>query len=187
MSLNRASGRRALLRLFTPLPAWTSAVRIRKHLRLPIGQSHTIDKTSTSHQLSTAMDADGDFDIDPAIAAAMGFGGFGSQTKGKRKFGANDSFVDTNKANPASATGANNLPVREHKAARVSQNADDGGASDGAGGLQQSSAPVSHYDPKTQESPSLESLRHGVRNPNGGIIYFLPSFLEDPWAGMKPQ
>lgn len=40
------------------------------------------------------MDGDDDFEIDPAIAAAMGFSGFGAQNKQKRKFDPNDGFVD---------------------------------------------------------------------------------------------
>jgi hypothetical protein len=31
----------------------------------------------------------------------------------------------------------------------------------------------------------LNALRNGVRNENGDTIYFLPSFVEDPWAKLK--
>jgi len=29
---------------------------------------------------------------------------------------------------------------------------------------------------------NLQALRRGVRNERGDMAYFLPSFLEDPWA-----
>ncbi|KAF1816136.1 hypothetical protein P152DRAFT_470180 [Eremomyces bilateralis CBS 781.70] len=31
----------------------------------------------------------------------------------------------------------------------------------------------------------LQALRSGVRNPDGDMVYFLPSFIEDPWARLK--
>ncbi|KXT13903.1 hypothetical protein AC579_2632 [Pseudocercospora musae] len=123
------------------------------------------------------MDGDGDFDADPDIAAAMGFGGFGSQTKGKRKFDSNNGFVS--KA-PSSATGANSMPMREHKAVKVAA------GSETSEPLQRGTT-LMPYDPKTQESPSMESLKYGVRNTKGDMLYFLPSFLEDPWAGFKAR
>ncbi|KAF2218812.1 hypothetical protein BDZ85DRAFT_63885 [Elsinoe ampelina] len=32
---------------------------------------------------------------------------------------------------------------------------------------------------------SLQDLRYGVRNEHGDVAYFLPSFLEDPWVGLR--
>lgn len=41
-------------------------------------------------------------------------------------------------------------------------------------------APISKFE--------LNALRQGVRNENGDVAYFLPSFVEeDPWAGLKAQ
>lgn len=125
------------------------------------------------------MDPNGDFEIDPAIAAAMGFGNFGTQNKPKRKFDPNDGFVDPN---VNAATGANNtiLPAREAKSAKTASHVDNDqeGSEKRTGEL---------YDPKTQESPNLELLRQGVKNVRGDLVYFLPSFLEDPWSGLKAQ
>ncbi|EME81191.1 uncharacterized protein MYCFIDRAFT_77107 [Pseudocercospora fijiensis CIRAD86] len=122
------------------------------------------------------MDPESNFDVDPDIAAAMGFGGFGSQTKGKRKFDSNDGFV----GKAPSATGANSMPMRDHKTVKVVQ------GSESFENLQRGTTLVP-YDPKTQESPNLESLRYGVRNTKGDMVYFLPSFLENPWAGLRAR
>ncbi|KAF7190712.1 hypothetical protein HII31_07871 [Pseudocercospora fuligena] len=126
------------------------------------------------------MDPDGDFDVDPDIAAAMGFGGFGSQTKGKRKFDPNDGFI----GKTPSATGANSMPMREHKTVRVAEDAANG--SQDSANLQRGTT-LMPYDPKTQESPNLESLKYSVRDTKGDMVYFLPSFLEDPWANLKKR
>lgn len=136
------------------------------------------------------MDADEDFDIDPAIAAAMGFGTFGAQKSQKRKFNANDGFVDPSVGKPEAAhgTGANSMPMqdRKEKPARVvSQDAPKLIASASSSHAQKSS--LAAYDPQTQDSPSLEALKFGVRNIRGDMVYFSKSFLEDPWAGLKPE
>ena len=142
---------------------------------------------------TSIMDAEEDFDIDPAIAAAMGFGGFGAQKSQKRKFNANDGFVDPNlgKASAAHGTGANNMPLRDRKekSAKVaSEEASEQMAPATTAHAQSSgSGSVAAYDPQTQESPSLEALRFGVRNVRGDMVYFSKSFLEDPWAELKPQ
>lgn len=34
----------------------------------------------------------------------------------------------------------------------------------------------------TQTSPPLAAYRNGVKNANGDMVYYLPSFIEDPWA-----
>lgn len=107
-----------------------------------------------------------DFEIDPAIAAAMGFSGFGNQNK-KRKFDSNDGFVDPDiqKKQQAQGSGANNVPLRERKAPSA-----------------QNQAPV-----VAGGKPTMEDLRHGVRNAKGDVAYFLPSFLEDPWEGLQAK
>lgn len=123
------------------------------------------------------MEDDENFEVDPAIAAAMGFSGFGSKPK-KRKY--NDYFVDPSITNAASATGANGVPTREKpkKADEVqslphsAEKADENGVGD---------------VPADRTPSSLAQLRHGVRNQNGDIAYFLPSFIEDPWARLKAK
>jgi len=32
----------------------------------------------------------------------------------------------------------------------------------------------------------LRRLAAGVKNENGDTVFFRPSFIEDPWAGLKP-
>jgi len=34
---------------------------------------------------------------------------------------------------------------------------------------------------------NLQALRRGIRNERGDMAYFLPSFLEDPWANLTPK
>ncbi|KAM3414172.1 hypothetical protein BST61_g10831 [Cercospora zeina] len=132
------------------------------------------------------MDDHEDFAIDPAIAAAMGFAGFGSQNKQKRKFhhsdedDENDEFVDPGVW--AKKTGANGVPVRERGAVRsaVGEEMEGKGklveereAREGKKGFENvakssNADAVGLYDPKTQQSPSWEVLRRG-------------GFVEDPW------
>jgi hypothetical protein len=141
-----------------------------------------------------------ELEIDPEIAAAMGFGGFGSQTKQKRKFDPHDGFVDPSLANASSATGANSLPTREMKVQRTAPDADvpvppvgdDGPSSDATVETgssrqqqQQHQQATPDYDPRTMESPGFDALRDGVRNAAGDMVCFLPSFVEDPWAGLR--
>ncbi|GAB1739703.1 hypothetical protein NU219Hw_g4645t1 [Hortaea werneckii] len=130
-----------------------------------------------------------DFDIDPAIAEAMGFSGFGTQPGGKkRKFDGGDAFVDpTIKKQteaPASsglagaAKGANNTPLGQRSALGGVENvasASEAHANQGAGAGDISGR------------PDLQALRYGVKNDKGDTAYFLPSFIEDPWKGLEPK
>ncbi|CAK4033188.1 Hypothetical predicted protein [Lecanosticta acicola] len=117
------------------------------------------------------MDSE-DFDVDPSIAEAMGFTGFGNQKK--RKFDSHDGFVDPNINKKPQGTGANNLPVRDRPAkASETVKAGNGHVPDRA--------------PGEDSKPSLEALRYGARNQKGDMVYFLPTFLEDPWAGLKSR
>lgn len=135
------------------------------------------------------MDANDDFDIDPAIAAAMGFSGFGKTTTNKKRKYDNDGFVDPDITTPQ-GTSANNLPIGERKVTKTVENVNV--------------ATPSHstqvpFRPETQQSgsqahetdnegkPTLQALRNGVRNERGDLTIFLPSFLEDPWARLKAQ
>lgn len=124
---------------------------------------------NNNHAKPINMDDSEDFEIDPAIAAAMGFSGFGAQKK--RKFDADQGFVDPSfkQAQMAeSSTGANSAPLGQKKAVKVEHVPKEA----------VQAAPA---------KPSLEALRHGVRNERGDMVYFMPSFLEDPWAGLKAQ
>ncbi|RMY83856.1 hypothetical protein D0864_07715 [Hortaea werneckii] len=130
-----------------------------------------------------------DFEIDPAIAEAMGFSGFGTQPGGKkRKFDGGDAFVDptikkqTEAPNSAdlagSARGANNTPLGQKSAPSGAENAvstSEAHAIQGAVGGDASGR------------PDLQTLRHGIKNDRGDMAYFLPSFIEDPWKGLEPK
>lgn len=185
----------SLLRLTKAISRDRTSYLPRINLAMPSFSPHqsvllllpAINLTCTPQHL---MDADEDFEIDPAIAAAMGFGAFGAQKSQKRKFNANDGFVDPSVGKPEAAhgTGANSMPMqdRKEKPARVmSQDAPKLVASASSSHAQKSS--LAAYDPQTQDSPSLEALKFGVRNIRGDMVYFSKSFLEDPWAGLKPE
>merc|ERR1711939_688472 len=130
-----------------------------------------------------------DFEIDPAIAEAMGFSGFGTQPSGKkRKFDGGDAFVDptikkqteapTSSILAASGKGANNTPSGQRSAPSGVENApstSEAHAIQGAVGGDASGR------------PDLQTLRHGIKNDRGDMAYFLPSFIEDPWKGLEPK
>ncbi|KAK4613812.1 hypothetical protein CLAFUW4_09026 [Fulvia fulva] len=131
------------------------------------------------------MDGEDDFEVDPAIAAAMGFAGFGTQPSKKRKFNKDDGFVDPegNAASTPQGTSANRLPLGEPKAMRTV------GQPEMAPAIANDDASSSQAEEHNGNSgpPSLEALRHGVKNERGDTAYFLPGFIEDPWAGLKAQ
>jgi hypothetical protein len=62
-----------------------------------------------------------DMEVDPEIAAAMGFGSFGGASK-KRKFGADDAFTSASQTTPKPqenhASKANAVPVAEVRSQR---------------------------------------------------------------------
>lgn len=145
------------------------------------------------------MDEEEDMDI----AAAMGFGSFGG-TK-KRKYDHTKSPRAT--ADDASGANSTQLGVRSKKSANTENTVlADSEMSDLKGHLATSSLPVPtnmhsaprdlpHIDSSAMETVSfggppitrgeLNALKFGVKNANGDIAYFLPSFVEDPWASLK--
>ncbi|GAB7323270.1 hypothetical protein MBLNU13_g05749t2 [Cladosporium sp. NU13] len=111
-------------------------------------------------------------EIDPEIAAMMGFGSFGVSKK--RKFGADEAFTD---AQPASGkaqepqqvvSNANAVPVAGARSRPINTPVADTTRDD-----------ITLADGSTMSS---QALRRGIRNERGDTAYFLPSFLEDPWA-----
>lgn len=134
-----------------------------------------------------------DMDIDPAIAEAMGFSGFGGK---KRKQGATDqAFVDPAltkhaKSSQAPGKGSNNTPLGNRKGHSSSAgNAPDTMGSNGG----EPAADPARFQTSNDSSlsrlrngaSSLEALRHGVKNERGDMVYFLPSFIEDPWKDLS--
>ena len=231
---------------------------------------------------STKMDARDDIDIDPEIAAAMGFSSFGNPLSNKkRKFNHQDTFMDASKPK-SSGTGANSMQLgaRQKKipsisTLRSSQQDDKDGeewldpgyveesvdmnelslsadtvlppqtnpsnfepvnrASPRPKGKQNQSGPSglaqflargeafkqdvlasengdfgtkhsldavfpSDHSLPTEPTASIPSiplgtfgcedthvLRKGVRNAQGDVAYFLPSFVEDPWENQRKE
>lgn len=128
-----------------------------------------------------------DFDIDPAIAASMGFSSFGHQGK-KRKHDSNDAFVD-----PAASLSLKQLQQNPSKPSERSiskataseQPAEDvTGQERAASTAPRAGEPASGYiAPSGYVSKyTLEELRRGVKNENGDMVYFQPCFIEAPWA-----
>lgn len=139
---------------------------------------------------------DDDFEIDPAIAAAMGFSGFGTAPNKKRKYN-NDGFVDPSIAKGPQGTSANNLPIGERKVTKAVEGVASSSAAAAAPETQgvpirsepshqQAQASAAH-ETGPDGRPTLQALRNGVRNERGDLAIFLPSFIEDPWAGLKAQ
>lgn len=141
------------------------------------------------------MSVDDDLQIDPAIAEAMGFSGFGGQFSKKRKHDMNDTFVDpdlTSKTKTvkgrSAGKGANTLPLGSRKPGNVEPGTsikhDEGDAS-GAGTVHGTLTEASGVGSDSGKA-DLHALRNGVVNERGDMVYFKPSFLEDPWKGLKP-
>ncbi|KAF2853896.1 hypothetical protein T440DRAFT_292962 [Plenodomus tracheiphilus IPT5] len=145
------------------------------------------------------MDEEEDMDI----AAAMGFGSFGG-TK-KRKYDHTKSPKPT--ADDASGANSTQLGVRPKKLASTQEtdpedaisldSKDHRTAESLAVPANLHSAPKEqpHNDASTMETVSfggppitrgeLNALKFGVKDENGDVAYFLPSFVEDPWASLK--
>lgn len=180
---------------------------------------------SSTNTTTMSSEAEDDFAVDPAMAAALGFSSFGTQPDTKRrKYTHNDAVVDlpTSISRPTTkkkngAQGANALPLGQRRtspststpepssstaqaqrneaiaevAANVSEVADTSGAHPPLsarntaleGLLQKWDVPtqgVRHFS-----QVELQALREGVTVQQGYVAYYLPSFIEDPWAGLK--
>lgn len=143
-------------------------------------------------------------EIDPAIAEAMGFAGFGMQPGKKRKLNADMAFVDSKAATPQQQTkgkegivsGSTNLanakpassqtialgksqstPLEQTRPSQQSTSGISAGVID--------TATPSEIDGNDEQS--LRALANGVRNKNGDMVYFMPNFLEDPWRKLEPR
>lgn len=135
--------------------------------------------------------------MDPAIAEAMGFSAFGGQGK-KRKFTTDNAFVDPgasggDKATVHASSGANNTPLR------IKAGHPKGKATGTIKTNDQAPEPLASVDREEDqpgstgnvddgeggEAARLQALRGGVKNERGDTVYFLPSFIEDPWQKLK--
>lgn len=152
------------------------------------------------------MEEDDGFDIDPAIAEALGFSGFGKQPGKKRKFNPDDgAFVDPDArqaakptGTPSKGNGANHTPLGSRPAAgagfAILTGNGSGESADTTAKQATSAQPVQQQLPDTRSMtdtrsgpPSLQALRQGVPNERGDMAYFLPSFIEDPWKNLRSQ
>ena len=188
------------------------------------------------------MEEHEDVDIDPAIAAAMGFSSFGAKPIAKRRK-INDESKSGSGANtqplgqrnqPSKAVSGTRLPeqeigqaedhepkakqrtktkqpapsglagflsrgqdlpmpavapvpVAEHPASAETTTKPEGPRTATAEHQKLAEGPQGAFRTAAQEKPSLAAYRHGVRNERGDMVYFLPSFLEDPWAGLRRE
>ncbi|KAF2147467.1 uncharacterized protein K452DRAFT_304295 [Aplosporella prunicola CBS 121167] len=123
-----------------------------------------------------------DMEMDPEMAAVMGFASFGASKK--RKFHANDAFVEGQsdaKRPKATGTGAN---MTEIGARKTSIDGAPQPPDDAPDAEKEDAVTPSH--PSLPPKPSASSerpgdLASGFKNENGDMAYFLPSFVEDPW------
>nr|POE74407.1 hypothetical protein CFP56_67758 [Quercus suber] len=121
--------------------------------------------------------ADEEFEVDPAIAEAMGFSAFGMQSSKKRK-------VDQDPAGGSQASrvhgnGANSLPLGTRIAPRPEPAAETTETTE-------TTKTNANSNLRPSEAP-LGALRRGVKNERGDMVYFLPSFLEDPWKRLRQR
>ncbi|KAK1059935.1 hypothetical protein LTR74_012252 [Friedmanniomyces endolithicus] len=141
------------------------------------------------------MADDEEFEVDPAIAEAMGFSGFGVQPGKKRKYDANDTFVDPELAKDSNGAftkpagkGANSLPLGLRKKESAASGLPMKPAMNEASGA--ATIHEMHAGPPDRSLGSgqtdLQALHAGVKNKRGDMVYFKPSFLEDPWKDLKP-
>ncbi|KAF2835590.1 hypothetical protein M501DRAFT_941422 [Patellaria atrata CBS 101060] len=132
--------------------------------------------------------ADEEYDIDPEIAAAMGFGTFGSQTNKKRKYNQQDAVTDQDQTSkPKSAsTGTNSTPI----GARLPR-AQSLPSRPPALEQEQNQQPAATTSVQqlqwANDRENLNTLAQGVRDANGDIAYYMPSFVEDPWASWREK
>ena len=150
------------------------------------------------------MDNDSEPEVDEGMASMMGFSGFGSKPNKKRKIDRGEAFVDPDigrkpDSKRAHGTGANALPTGNGKTSKPQQregsadrlvvrSATDATTAQNPSEVSGSSSSI--LEGKTSDGnhrTNLNALRHGVVNGHGVVAYFLPSFLEDPWKGLKPQ
>lgn len=188
---------------------WLSVCRLGA-LQIQCSQIRFLHAACTSNQatnvqrLNVNMDAEDDMEIDPAIAAAMGFSSFGIRPGQKRKFDANDGYIDPEasvsaREISAQGKGANAMPLGDRKAVKATgdgstgtEKACGGGAKEAQSQQRRTGVPSkqtsgNHASAGATGASDLRAFRNGVRNEQGDMVYFLPSFLEDPWKDLEAQ
>jgi hypothetical protein len=146
------------------------------------------------------MDMD-DFEIDPAMAEAMGFSSFGSKRR-KHAARADDAFIDDSGTQIPAITGANDIPLGARVvASATTQQVQEQGNTENNAASTVTMEDTQKEQPRATEArteevqtdnwtsgfpapPELSALRRGVKNARGDMVVFMPSFIEDPWKGL---
>lgn len=106
---------------------------------------------------------DEDLEVDADMAAQMGFSSFGNQPKAKKQ-----------KTDAASSATGPNATAQGSKAAQPT-----------TGRAKAEVTAPSDSGQADARKPDQRSLRQGVRNERGDMVFFLPSFIEDPWRALR--
>ncbi|KAI5253733.1 hypothetical protein E4T42_02691 [Aureobasidium subglaciale] len=140
-----------------------------------------------------------DFEMDPAMAEAMGFTSFGSKRR-KHTARADEAFVDDSGNQIPASTGANDIPLGTRPAASdVMERAQEQEISkeipmtevarpehrramETLEAIEEVQA--DDWTPGFPSSQELAALRRGIKNARGDMVVFMPSFIEDPWKGL---
>lgn len=141
---------------------------------------------------TATMDETTEMEIDPAIAEAMGFSAFGSGKKGKSKM-ANEGFIDPDISSNRTSQRETHTDIVEgnthesnHETAKAAGVAQDSPVlrAECTRGTGEAAMPETG---KGGEDEHLKALRYGIRNAEGHLAIFLPSFLEDPWKDLRSR
>ena len=122
----------------------------------------------------------------------MGFSNFATKPDAKKRKTAEDGAVAATSSNsiplgggglpsrPLATQGGSSAPHRndEHVAATSASP-----TADHAKNAFPSGVPVEIFDKLTWKE--LEAYRKGIKDKNGDLAYFLPSFIEDPWTKLE--
>lgn len=153
------------------------------------------------------MNDDNNFEDDPALAAAMGFSSFGQQPTTKKRKDRSDLDAVVYQGPESDASASKSDKTQGHvrrggygrkgmklaygstaSAAAGPRGATSGnaeGSFDGADARKKKDNSGRGYIEKELQQMTrddLDALRMGIRNKQGDKIYFLPSFVEDPWT-----
>jgi hypothetical protein len=137
-------------------------------------------------------------EIDARLGDMMGFTTFGMQPEAKKRKTSDD--------NPVTATGSNAQPIgsrsnqngmHQHPlthnpaqqppqvTAEIMSSVASPSAEQQPKNAFPTGVPMEIFDKLTWKE--LEAYRKGVKKDNGDLAWFLPSFIEDPWAKLEKE
>ncbi|KIV98614.1 uncharacterized protein PV09_09606 [Verruconis gallopava] len=128
---------------------------------------------------------------DARMGDVMGFTSFGSRPEvKKRKTSHVDQPVTSTTAHvttPLANSGFQNTQILTHNPAQITQLPTDASSTSPTSEQPKNAfptgVPMDIFNKLTWKE--LEAYRKGVKNENGDIAWFLPSFIEDPWAKLE--